>query len=57
MRLEPFASERDVDESLRLFTVSTLSAAMSGSLAGEFVCLGSYEYIYGIQHPVFCLLQ
>ncbi|KAK8407703.1 hypothetical protein O3P69_002328 [Scylla paramamosain] len=34
MRLEPFASERDVNEALRLFTVSTLSAAMSGSLAG-----------------------
>ena len=37
MRLEPFASESDVDEALRLFTVSTLSAAMSGSLAGELV--------------------
>ncbi|MPC27074.1 DNA replication licensing factor mcm5 [Portunus trituberculatus] len=34
MRLEPFAAERDVNEALRLFTVSTLSAAMSGSLAG-----------------------
>ncbi|KAG7160482.1 DNA replication licensing factor mcm5-like, partial [Homarus americanus] len=34
MRLEPFASERDVDEALRLFQVSTLDAAMSGSLTG-----------------------
>ena len=34
MRLEPFASEADVDEALRLFQVSTLDAAMSGSLTG-----------------------
>lgn len=34
MRLEPFATERDVDEALRLFQVSTLDAAMSGSLTG-----------------------
>lgn len=34
MRLEPFAYERDVDEALRLFQVSTLDAAMSGSLTG-----------------------
>ncbi|MCL4140610.1 UNVERIFIED_CONTAM: hypothetical protein GTU68_045512, partial [Idotea baltica] len=34
MRLEPFANEADVDEALRLFQVSTLDAAMSGSLAG-----------------------
>ena len=34
MRLAPFASEADVDEALRLFQVSTLDAAMSGSLAG-----------------------
>ena len=35
MRLEPFATEADVDEALRLFQVSTLDAAMSGSLTGE----------------------
>ena len=34
MRLTPFATEADVDEALRLFQVSTLDAAMSGSLAG-----------------------
>jgi DNA replication licensing factor MCM5 len=34
MRLSPFAIETDVDEALRLFQVSTLDAAMSGSLAG-----------------------
>ena len=34
MRLAPFATEADVDEALRLFQVSTLDAAMSGSLAG-----------------------
>lgn len=34
MRLEPFATESDVDEALRLFQVSTLDAAMSGSLTG-----------------------
>lgn len=35
MRLAPFATEADVDEALRLFQVSTLDAAMSGSLAGK----------------------
>ncbi|XP_076060472.1 minichromosome maintenance 5 [Oratosquilla oratoria] len=34
MRLEPFCVEGDVDEALRLFQVSTLDAAMSGSLTG-----------------------
>jgi len=34
MRLSPFATEADVDEALRLFQVSTLAAAMSGSLSG-----------------------
>lgn len=34
MQLQPFATERHVDEALRLFQVSTLDAAMSGSLAG-----------------------
>jgi len=34
MELQPFAVERHVDESLRLFQVSTLDAAMSGSLSG-----------------------
>ena len=35
MRLEPFATEVHVDEALRLFQVSTMSAALSGSLAGN----------------------
>lgn len=34
MKLKPFASEREVDEALRLFQVSTLDAAMSGNLSG-----------------------
>lgn len=35
MQLQPFATEAHVDEALRLFQVSTLDAAMTGSLAGE----------------------
>ncbi|OXU29242.1 hypothetical protein TSAR_007478 [Trichomalopsis sarcophagae] len=34
MRLLPFANETQVDEALRLFQVSTMSAATSGSLEG-----------------------
>ncbi|XP_044159657.1 DNA replication licensing factor MCM5 [Bufo gargarizans] len=34
MKLQPFSTETDIDEALRLFQVSTLDAAMSGSLAG-----------------------
>ena len=34
MRLQAFATEADVEEALRLFQVSTLNAAMTGSLAG-----------------------
>uniref|UniRef100_A0A8C4SEH0 DNA replication licensing factor MCM5 n=1 Tax=Erpetoichthys calabaricus TaxID=27687 RepID=A0A8C4SEH0_ERPCA len=34
MKLQPFATESDVDEALRLFQVSTLDAALSGSLSG-----------------------
>lgn len=34
MRLQPFANETHVNEALRLFQVSTLDAAMSGTLAG-----------------------
>lgn len=35
MQLQPFATESHVTESLRLFQVSTLDAAMTGSLAGK----------------------
>lgn len=35
MSLVPFAFESHIDEALRLFKVSTLDAAMSGSLSGE----------------------
>ena len=38
MNLAPYATEAHVDEALRLFQVSTLDAAMSGSLSGTF-CL------------------
>lgn len=34
MTLQPFATETHVNEALRLFQVSTIAAAMSGSLAG-----------------------
>lgn len=34
MRLQPFANESHVDEALRLFQVSTLDAATSGTLSG-----------------------
>lgn len=34
MQLQPFATEAHVNEALRLFQVSTLDAAMTGSLAG-----------------------
>lgn len=39
MKLQPFATDADVDEALRLFQVSTLDAAMSGNLAGMFYIL------------------
>lgn len=35
MKLQPFAAEADVEEALRLFQVSTLDAALSGTLSGE----------------------
>ena len=35
MSLSPFASDMHIDEALRLFQVSTLEAAHSGRLAGE----------------------
>lgn len=34
MRLDPFANDADVNEALRLFNVSTMSAALSGTLSG-----------------------
>ncbi|XP_040212751.1 DNA replication licensing factor MCM5 [Rana temporaria] len=34
MKLQPFSAETDIEEALRLFQVSTLDAAMSGSLSG-----------------------
>lgn len=34
MKLQPFATEADVEEALRLFQVSTLDAALSGNLSG-----------------------
>lgn len=38
MSLQPFATDVHVNEALRLFQVSTLDAAMTGSLAGNFSC-------------------
>jgi len=54
MRLAPFAVEADVDEALRLFQVSTLDAAMSGSLAGMHNCLKIYSsFVLNLQVIVF----
>lgn len=39
MRLLPFATAAHVEEALRLFQVSTLDAAMSGSLSGKLIKL------------------
>lgn len=41
MQMQPFATEVHVNEALRLFQVSTLEAAMSGSLAGKTVNLNT----------------
>lgn len=35
IELMPFVEERHIDEALRLFRVSTIEAASSGSLAGS----------------------
>ena len=39
MSLSPFALESHIDEALRLFKVSTLDAALSGSLSGKLISL------------------
>lgn len=48
MQLLPFATEVHVTEALRLFQVSTLDAAMTGSLAGKFtheiIAIGDNKY-------------
>lgn len=43
IKLQPIAGEEEVDESLRLFQVSTLDAALSGSLSGECDALSGWE--------------
>lgn len=50
MRLQPFATEADVEEALRLFQVSTLDAAMSGNLSGkgEVFCAGGRRDMLGL---------
>lgn len=42
MKLQAVAGEEEVDEALRLFQVSTLDAALSGSLSGVIVMQGVY---------------
>ena len=42
MQLLPFATVQHVDEALRLFQVSTLDAAASGSLTGKLNDCGNY---------------
>lgn len=57
MRLEPFALESDVDEALRLFGVSTLNAAMSGSLTGGWLgktCVMFKVYVVNVM-PACCV--
>ncbi len=44
MALRPFALESDVDEALRLFQVSTLDAALSGSLSGTVEPLNNTQF-------------
>ena len=45
MQLQPFVTETHVNEALRLFKVSTLEAAVSGSLDGKFIILHSDELL------------
>jgi len=54
MRLDPFANDNDVNEALRLFNVSTLSAAMSGSLSGVegFTSVDDQEQLQRIEKQV-----
>ncbi|XP_014247229.1 DNA replication licensing factor Mcm5 isoform X2 [Cimex lectularius] len=51
LELQPFATEKHVNEALRLFNVSTLDAALSGTLAGspEFTSSGDYEKMVQIE--------
>ena len=37
MELLPFTEKRHVEEAIRLFKVSTIAAAQSGSLSGKFI--------------------
>ena len=53
MRLLPFATAAHVEEALRLFQVSTLDAAMSGSLSGNrllFITLQFYKRMLSNLH-------
>lgn len=51
MQLLPFATDSHVNEALRLFQVSTLDAAMTGSLAGAegFTTEEDYEMLTRIE--------
>lgn len=51
MQLQPFATESHVEEALRLFQVSTLDAAMSGSLSGAegFTTEGEQELLSRVE--------
>lgn len=54
MRLQPFANDADVNEALRLFNVSTISSAMSGSLSGVegFTSLQDQEQLQRIEKQI-----
>lgn len=46
MKLQAVAGEEEVDEALRLFQVSTLDAALSGSLSGVCVCVWVSLFVF-----------
>lgn len=56
MQLQPFATEVHVNEALRLFQVSTLDAASSGSLAGAegFTTEEDHELLNRIEKQLKC---
>merc|ERR1712228_821334 len=51
MELKPFATDAHVDEAIRIFQVSTLSAAQSGDLSGAegFTTEEDQEMLYRIE--------
>lgn len=46
MRLQPYATKTHVEEALRLFKVSTMSAVLSGNLAGKLKKFRLFSWIF-----------